>query len=132
MLETVIEVVLYVAGAYVAAGLAFSVVVHRRGLADIDPAVRDATWGFRLLITPGIVALWPLLWRRWKAGPGHPWLGSPDRPVTARDLRRRHGYLVAAVLIMVLSIAVPALLLRPADPVQAGNLDRIMRSGQGE
>lgn len=31
------------------------------GLKKIDPATSQSGWGFRLLIFPGIAALWPLL-----------------------------------------------------------------------
>ena len=35
------------------------------GVPRIDPAARGTGWGFRLLVFPGVVALWPLLAVRW-------------------------------------------------------------------
>jgi hypothetical protein len=54
--------------AYVAVGVAFTVYLLARGLARFDSAAAHAGWGFKLLIVPGAVALWPLLWRRVLAG----------------------------------------------------------------
>ncbi len=53
------------AGLYFAAGLLFAVSFALRGAAAIDPAARHAGWGFRLLIMPGAMALWPALAKRW-------------------------------------------------------------------
>ena len=50
---------------YTAAGLLFAVAFALRGAAAIDPAARDSGWGFRLLIIPGAMALWPVLAKRW-------------------------------------------------------------------
>jgi hypothetical protein len=54
--------------AYGAVGVAFTVYLLARGLARFDSAAAHAGWGFKLLIVPGAVALWPLLWRRVRAG----------------------------------------------------------------
>ena len=41
----------------------------RKLLDPVSPPLRaQAGWGFKLLIVPGAVALWPLLWRRVRAG----------------------------------------------------------------
>jgi hypothetical protein len=60
------------AGVYFALGLLFAVPFLARGVARIDPAAREGTWGFRLVVLPGVVALWPLLARRWLSGRGEP------------------------------------------------------------
>jgi hypothetical protein len=59
-------------GAYAALGLVFAVAFVIRGAGRVDPAAREGTWGFRLLILPGSVALWPLLARRWLGGVAAP------------------------------------------------------------
>jgi hypothetical protein len=51
--------------AYLAAGLVFAVPFVVRGAGTIDAAARRGTWGFRLIILPGVVALWPVLAQRW-------------------------------------------------------------------
>jgi len=37
-----------------------------RGVVRLDPAARGSPWTFRLLIFPGVVALWPALALRWR------------------------------------------------------------------
>lgn len=64
------EILVAAAGAHLAAGLAFALAFVTVGVQRVDPAARGAPWGFRLLILPGAVALWPLLLVRWlRAGP---------------------------------------------------------------
>jgi hypothetical protein len=43
-----------------------------RGVDKIDPVASGSSWGFRLIILPGVVALWPLLLRRWLSGKPQP------------------------------------------------------------
>ncbi len=60
--------------AYVALGLVFAVPFVAWGVGRVDPAARQGTLGFRLLILPGCAALWPLLLVRWArrgGGPAH-------------------------------------------------------------
>ncbi|MDA0322400.1 MAG: hypothetical protein O2923_06740 [Verrucomicrobia bacterium] len=56
------------AGLYLVAGLIFAVPFTLKGAAAIDPTARGGSWGFKLLIIPGTVVLWPLLARRWMLG----------------------------------------------------------------
>lgn len=56
------------AGLYLAAGVVFGVAFVPFGVGRIDPAAKGAPLGFRLLIAPGAVALWPYLLARWAAG----------------------------------------------------------------
>ena len=58
--------------AYLALGVLFSVPFVLRGVNRIDPVARESSWGFRVMILPGSVALWPLLLRRWVLGRGAP------------------------------------------------------------
>ena len=57
-------------GIYAALGFVFALVFVTRGVQRIDPAASDGTRGFRALIFPGVVALWPLLASRWRRGAG--------------------------------------------------------------
>lgn len=50
---------------YAAAGLVFAVFFLWRGVARLDSAAAGSPLGFRLIILPGVVALWPLLAWRW-------------------------------------------------------------------
>ena len=48
-------------GLYVAVGAVFAIFFVTLGVARVDPAARGAPWGFRLIILPGTVALWPIM-----------------------------------------------------------------------
>ncbi len=54
-------------GLYLAVGVTFALAFIFRGAGAVDPAAREGTWGFRLLIFPGAVVFWPWLGLRWKA-----------------------------------------------------------------
>ena len=62
------EVVVLLCTVYIACGLAFAPFFVWRGVGRFDPAAKTAGLGFRLIILPGVVALWPVLLRRWFAG----------------------------------------------------------------
>lgn len=55
------------AGAYVAAGALFAAAFVTWGVGRVDPVARAGSPGFRLIILPGVIALWPLLASRWFA-----------------------------------------------------------------
>jgi hypothetical protein len=57
---------------YAIAGVVFAAMFLTRGIAQVDPRVVGAPWTLRLLILPGIVALWPLFARRWATGASVP------------------------------------------------------------
>ena len=61
MTEQAARILVAVAGVYVVAGLGFGVLFVLRGAARLEPAARDATPAFRLLVFPGAVTLWPVL-----------------------------------------------------------------------
>lgn len=66
------EIVAGLLAAWACAGLLFAMAFVTSGIHRVDPNTRGAGWGFRLIITPGVIALWPLLLRRWlrAGGPG--------------------------------------------------------------
>jgi len=59
---------LILAGLYLLCGLIFAVPFVLVGAGKIDPHAAHGTWGFRLLILPGSILLWPLLAHRWAKG----------------------------------------------------------------
>ena len=63
---------LILTGIYLLCGLIFSVPFVLVGVGKIDPHAAHGTWGFRLLIIPGTILLWPLLARRWLKGVHEP------------------------------------------------------------
>lgn len=62
------EVVVLLCTVYIACGLVFAPFFVWRGAGRIDPTAQSAGLGFRLMILPGVVGLWPILLRRWLAG----------------------------------------------------------------
>ena len=48
-------------GFYLAIGLVFALYFAWKGVERYDPVAEGAPWGFRLLVIPGAVALWPFL-----------------------------------------------------------------------
>jgi len=50
---------------YAAIGFVFALVFLTLGLTRVDPQTRGAALTFRLLIFPGVAALWPVLLGKW-------------------------------------------------------------------
>ena len=63
---------LYLLWAYLACWLVFTIPFALVGVKKIDPHAMHGSWGFRVLIVPGAMALWPLLLRRWVSGVREP------------------------------------------------------------
>ena len=66
-IETVTAVLNGVA-LYAAAGAVFAGAFLLLGITRIDNGAKGAGLGFRLLILPGLIALWPLMLIRWLSG----------------------------------------------------------------
>jgi len=52
-------------GAYTGIGLLFAIVFLTVGISQVDPDSKGSGVGFRLIILPGVAALWPVLFTRW-------------------------------------------------------------------
>ena len=77
-----LEIAQFVVGAfeaYASAGVGFALIFLPRGVARLDARVAGAPKTLRLLILPGIVALWPLFAWRWIAGAHEPIEDNPHR-----------------------------------------------------
>lgn len=59
------QTILGVLSVYLACGLAVGTPFVLRGVDRVDASAKGASLGFRLLILPGTVALWPLMLRKW-------------------------------------------------------------------
>lgn len=69
MTEVLARAVLGLLAVHGLAGLVFAARFLPRRIERVDPSARGSGWGFRLLILPGVVALWPLLWARARGTP---------------------------------------------------------------
>jgi len=81
--EDLARIVVWIAGLYLTLGLLVAVPFVLRGVQRVDPVAREGTWGFRVLIVPGVALLWPLLARRWAVG--------SVRPPTEQNAHRRQA-----------------------------------------
>ncbi len=84
----IVAPLLVLLGLYLALGVCFAVPFVMRGMNRIDPHAANGTWGFRLIIVPGVVFLWPLLARRWLLGATHP---PEERNAHRYAAARSHG-----------------------------------------
>lgn len=50
---------------YAVVGAAFAIAFVTVGIQTVDPVAKGSGIGFRLIISPGVAALWPLLLGRW-------------------------------------------------------------------
>ena len=105
---------------YAVVGAVAAIALHAVGLRRIDPAVRGAGVTFRLLVTPGIVALWPWLVVRWVRA-GAKGATQPESGPGAARLRSSHRVLVLALAVAVPIALAVALATRPV-PVSADRL----------
>ena len=80
MLVTAVTWALLSLAAYLVLGVLFALAFVTRWARRVDPDAAAGSLGFRLLIFPGAVALWPLLVRRLRtAGAGVPAECTPHR-----------------------------------------------------
>ncbi len=72
---------------YAAVGLVFAIAFVWKGAGESEPAAAEGTIGFRLLLLPGTIALWPILARRWLHGEGPPVERNAHRDATREENR---------------------------------------------
>lgn len=68
----VASVIVAVFESYVLAGVGFALLFLPRGIARVDHRIAGSPKTLRLLLLPGIAALWPLFAWRWFAGAVEP------------------------------------------------------------
>lgn len=72
MLEILAKTFVYVLAAYAGLGLLFAAPFVWRGVQRLDSDAEGSSIGFRLLILPGVAALWPMFLHRWVRGVTEP------------------------------------------------------------
>jgi hypothetical protein len=66
------QILVWLLSIYALLGIVFAPFFVTLGAGRIDPSVKQSSSGFRLMIVPGVIALWPLLALRWARGVQHP------------------------------------------------------------
>jgi hypothetical protein len=94
---TIAAAIIVIVKAYLLTGLAVAIPFLAFGIDRTDPSARGA-YGFRPLIFPGLVLLWPLVALRWAGA----WAKRPDGN---RRAQRRAHLLMWLALAVVLSAA---------------------------
>ena len=72
MYEQLINALVIAVYLYIGVGAIVGIVIASFGLARLDSEAENAGAGFRILVFPGIAALWPILLRRYLRGGGEP------------------------------------------------------------
>jgi hypothetical protein len=67
-----LQIMLAAGGFYAAFGIFFALAFVTVGVKSVDSGAKNGSWGFRLLILPGVAAFWPVLLYRWKCGQHEP------------------------------------------------------------
>lgn len=70
------RLIVIVLGAYALIGVVFAIAFVTSGVTRVDRNVTGSTRGFRLIIIPGVAALWPVMFARWIAA-GRPHRTAP-------------------------------------------------------
>jgi len=68
MLETLAKAFVYTLAVYAGLGLVFAVPFEWMGVQRLDSEAQGSGIGFRLLILPGVAALWPMFLHRMLRG----------------------------------------------------------------
>ena len=60
-----VEILLIIAAIYLLGGVLFVIPFLMNGLEKIDEGAHGSTIGFKIIIIPGVIVLWPLLLSKW-------------------------------------------------------------------
>jgi hypothetical protein len=81
---TTASIILLVVGAYAALGALVGVAFIVRGVSRVDPAAAGAPIGFKLLILPGAIGLWPIVLKWWLDARRSALLAPAGRSIVSR------------------------------------------------
>lgn len=65
MFETLVKAIVGALELYSALGFLFAIAFVAYGVQHLDLQAQGTSFGFRLLILPGVAAFWPMFLRRW-------------------------------------------------------------------
>ena len=117
MIERAFTLLLEIAAAYAGCGLLLAVVFLAQWCKTFDPSAAGGTWGFRALIVPGVVALWPvILVKVFTMRRGN----DAETPIATETLRHHHGFAFIALAILGPLLFVVALIWRAPEIPRSG------------
>ncbi len=97
-------------GFYLVLGMLYGLYFVTSGAARMLPAAKGAGFGFRLMILPGAMLLWPILLVRLIKGKTH-------QMAPARTYRRVHARIWVVLIPLVALGVMMTLMLRPVEPL---------------
>jgi hypothetical protein len=110
-MEDIVRVLMAALGLYGLVGVLLLVPFHRFAVPVIDQSASGASWGFKVVVSPGLVALWPVILWKWntarRGGHAH---GRPDAPVSSLRIRQSQSLLLKLIAIAIPLLAAGALL----------------------
>ena len=60
-----VEILLIIVAVYLVVGVLFVIPFLMKGLTKVDEGAQGSTIGFKIIIIPGVIVLWPLLLSKW-------------------------------------------------------------------
>ena len=66
-----VEILLIIAAIYLLLGVLFVIPFLIKGLNKVDEGAHGSTIGFKIIIMPGVIVLWPVLLSKWMKGNGN-------------------------------------------------------------
>lgn len=93
---------------YLGIGIVVGLFVQIRGLHRIDHAAKGAPLGFRILIFPAMVALWPVILGKWFRGGDACEYPDPEKPVGLLGQLEVQRWGVAFLMLIVAPLAIVA------------------------
>lgn len=67
MIEIMVKLLFIIVAVYLCGGVIFSLFFIRKGIKIIDPdGTHGSSAGFKIIIIPGVIVFWALLWDKWR------------------------------------------------------------------
>jgi len=61
----IIEILLLLIALYLFLGFIFAIAFLIKGIDLVDDGAHGSTFGFKLIIIPGVIVFWPVLMKKW-------------------------------------------------------------------
>jgi hypothetical protein len=61
----ILQWIFNLAGIYLLVGLVFWIAFILKGVGRVDEGAQNSSIGFKLIIIPGMMVFWPLLFKKW-------------------------------------------------------------------